>query len=83
MSLHIDFDGLWDVQMKARLDSTLRACIGDPPGGQDWNVFVTSFGGFCTVLVKASQQTRRKVFLLHASELAEAIPDWLKQYPLR
>jgi len=81
MSLHIDFEGRWDVQLKARVDSTLRACIGDP--SEDWNVLVTSFGGFCTVLVKASQQTRRKVFLLHASELAEAIPDWLKQYPLR
>jgi len=47
MSLNIDFEGLWDVRMKARVYSTLRACIGDPPGGQDWNVLVASFGGFC------------------------------------
>lgn len=82
MSLHIDFEGVWDVHTKVLVESALRACIGDLPEGAEWSVSVGSFGGYCTIIVKATQQTRRKVFLLRASELSEAIPDWLKAYPL-
>lgn len=83
MSLHVDFDGLWDVQTKARIDRALRSCIGDPPQDEEWSALVTSYGSYCIVLVKTLQQTRRKLFLLRALELSEAIPGWLKQYPLQ
>ena len=43
-----------------------------PLQGQDWNVSVTVFRGFCTGIWEGDQQTHRKVFL-----------DWLKQYSLR
>ena len=83
MSLDIHFDGAWEDKTKAHLESTLRACIGNPPEGQDWMVLVTCYGNFSMVLVKATQQSRSKLFLLPASELAKAIPDWLEIYPLR
>jgi hypothetical protein len=83
MTLKIDFDGLWDWGTKTRFESTLRECIGEAPGNEEWNVFVTSYGCYCVVLVKTPQHTRRKVFLLRALELVEAIPAWLKQYPLQ
>ena len=82
VSLQIDFDGLWNQGTMKRLESALRECI-DPPLGEVWSVSVTSFGSYCVVLVKATQQTRRKIFFLQAAELAEAIPVWLKQYPLQ
>jgi len=47
------------------------------------DVAVTSYGSYCIVLVKTAQQARRKLFFLRALELVEAIPIWLKQYPLR
>jgi hypothetical protein len=81
MGLQILFDGLWNQGTMKRLESSLRECI-DPPSGEAWSVTVTSFGSYCIVLVKATQQTCRKVFLLRAAELPEAIPAWLKQYPL-
>jgi hypothetical protein len=83
MGLQIDFDGLWNQGTIERLESALRKCIGDPPPGEIWRVSVTSFGSYCVVLVKATQQTCRKVFFMKAAELAEAIPVWLKQYPLQ
>jgi hypothetical protein len=82
MGLQIDFDGLWNQDTVERLESALRECI-DPPSGEVWSVSVTSFGSYCVVLLKATQQTRRKVFLLQAAELAEAVPVWLKLYPLQ
>jgi hypothetical protein len=83
MGLQIHFDGSWDDATQAHLETTLRACIGNPPEGQDWVVLVTCYGNFSTVLVKATQQSRSKLFLLPATELAKAIPDWLEIYPLR
>jgi hypothetical protein len=83
MSLLIDFDGLWDGGSETRVESALRECIGQPPGDEEWSVAVTSYGSYCMVFVKTAQQTRRKMFFLSASELAEALPVWLKQYPLR
>jgi len=83
MSLQIAFDGLWDSATMRRIESALRSCIGEPPGNEEWTVAVTSFGSFCVVFVKAAQQTRRKVFFVRSLELAEAIPEWLGQYPLR
>jgi hypothetical protein len=82
MGLQIDFEGLWNQGTMKRLENSLRECI-DPPPGEAWSVSVTSFGSYCIVLVRATQQTRRKVFLLQAAKLAEAIPVWLKQYPLQ
>jgi len=43
MSLCIEFDGLWDVETKACVESALRACIVDPPVDEVWSVSVTSF----------------------------------------
>ena len=83
MSLLIDFDGLWNGGTEARVENALRECIGQPPGDEEWNVAVTSYGSYCMVVVKTAQQTRRKMFFLSASELVEALPVWLKQYPLR
>ena len=83
MSLHINFDGVSDSGIQARIETAIRDCIGNPPRGEDWSVTVTSFGSGCTVVVKTPNQTRKKVFLLRASELPEAIPPWLRQYPLR
>jgi hypothetical protein len=82
MSLQINFDGLWDCETYTRIESTLRECVGTPPGDDEWNVSVTSYGNFCVVLVKTLQQTRRKAFELCGLELAAAIPAWLKEYPL-
>lgn len=83
MSLRIDFDVLWDPQAEVQVENAIRACVTDPGEGESWTALVTSFDSFCTILVRATQQTRRKLFLLPASELAEAIPEWLQQYPLR
>ena len=83
MSLQIHFDGPWEDQTQAHLESTLRSYIGNPPGDQTWSVLVTCYGNFSTVLVKAGQQSRTKLFWLPASELAKAIPDWLGLYPLK
>jgi len=83
MSLQIDFDGFWDWSTKKSIESALRECIGDPPRDEEWNVALTSYGGYCIVLAKTTQQTRRKMFFLRPSELAEVIPMWLKEYPLR
>lgn len=83
MGLCIDFGGLWDVQTQEHIEDTIRTCIGDPPVGHEWSVLITSYGGFCVVLIKTTEQTRRKLFLLPAAELADAIPPWLDLYPLR
>jgi hypothetical protein len=83
MALRIDFDGFWDWGTTRRIEGALRQCLGDPPSGEEWSVSVTSFGSYCVVLVKTNHQTRRKLFLLHPFELTEAIPNWLKQYPLQ
>jgi len=82
MALQIDFVGLWDCGTRKRVEGALREGIGDPPSGESWNVSVNSFGAYCVVLAKATEHTRRKVFLLRAAELPEAIPVWLKQEPL-
>jgi len=82
MALQIDFDGVWDWGTRERIESALREGVGDPPSGESWNVSVTSFGAYCVVLVKATKHTCRKVFLLRAAELPQAIPAWLKLYPL-
>lgn len=83
MRLRIDFDGVWDLEIKARIDSTIRACIGEPPANEEWSVLVTSFRDFCTVRVKTAKQIHSKLFPLYASGLSKAIPEWLKQHPLR
>ena len=83
MSLHIHFDGPWEDETQAHLESTLRSYIGNPPGDQTWTVLVTCYGNFSTVEVRTGQQSRKKLFLLCASELAKAISDWLGMYPLK
>ena len=83
MSLQIHFDGPWEDETKAHIESALRSCIGNPPEDQNWSVLVTCYGSFSVVEVKTGQQSRSKLFLLPASELAKAIPDWLEMYPLR
>jgi hypothetical protein len=83
MSLRIEFDGTWDIQIQRQIAATLRACVGDVPEGEPWNVSVTSYRNFCTVHIKTPKQTRKKLFFLPPSKLADAIPPWLTQYPLR
>lgn len=84
MGLRIDFDGVKDLEARAHIESALRECIGEPPTkDEDWTVSVSMFGSYSTVSVKTPNQTRRKMFFLNASHLAEAIPVWLQQYPLR
>lgn len=83
MSLFIEFEGFWEMTTRARTETALRTCIGNPPLGEGWTVLVTSFSDFCVVRVKTLQQTRRKVFLVCSSRLAELIPKWLEQYPLQ
>jgi hypothetical protein len=83
MGLHIEFDGIGDSETRVRIESALRQCICEPPEDEEWDVAVTSYGRYCIVLVKTAQQARKKLFFLRALELVEAIPIWLKQYPLR
>lgn len=83
INLRIDFDGIWDLELRASIESTLRACISEPPEGEQWSVLVTSFRDFCTVRVKTPRQTRSKLFLLSPSALSEVMPQWLKQNPPR
>ena len=40
MSLHIDFDSLWDNQTQKQIESALRICIGDPLEGGDRTDFL-------------------------------------------
>ena len=83
MGLHIDFDGVWDMKARARIEGAVRDCVGEPPKNEDWDVSIRTFGGYCLVSVKTLHQTRRKMFFSDVSKLAEAIPEWLQQYPLR
>lgn len=59
MSLHINFDGVSDSEIRARIETAIWDCIGDPPRDEDWSVTVTSFGNGCTVLVKTPNQRRK------------------------
>ena len=81
--LQIVFEGIRDSATKSRIETALRVSIGDPPENAEWNVTVTSYGSYCTVLLEATQQTRRMMFFLAPEKLPEAITMWLKQYPVR
>jgi len=83
MGLRIDFDGFGDMKARPRIEAAIRDCIGEPLADEDWNVSITTFGAYSVVSVKTLQQARRKMFYLNFSRLAEAIPEWLQQYPLR
>ena len=83
MSLQIGFEGTWDWEIKAHIESTLRAFVDGPPHGEEWTILVTSVGDFCIIRVRTAKQTRIKLFPLIPSELATKIPDWLNHYPVR
>jgi hypothetical protein len=83
MGLHIEVDGVWDLEARARIEGTIRDCVGEPPRDEEWTVSVSIFDSYSVVLVKTPHQTRRKMFFSEVSKLSEAIPEWLQQYPLR
>lgn len=83
MGLRIDLDGVWDLEVRTRIEGAIRDCVGEPPSGEDWSVSVSIFDSYSVVIVKTTHQTRRKMFFSEVSKLSEAIPEWLQQYPLR
>ena len=83
MKLHIYFDGLWDWEVKASIESTLRACIGEPPANEEWSVLVISFRDFCTVRVQTPKQIQSKLFLLQPPGLSRAIAAQASKAPGR
>lgn len=83
MSLHIEFDGIRQLETRTRIENAVGECVGEPPESQERVVSVTSFRDFCTVVVKTQQQKRRKTFFLAALDLPDAVQEWLNQYPLR
>ena len=66
-----------------RIESALQPCMVEVAAEQDCSIIVTSYGTYCSVLVKTANQTRRKIFLMRPVELAAAVPAWLRLYPFR
>lgn len=83
MGLHIDFNGVSDLEVRACIEGAVRECVGEPPRDEAWNVSVSALGGYSLVLVKTSHQTRKKIFFSDVSKLSEAISERLQRYPLR
>ena len=90
MSLHIEFDGIRDPETRKHLENSIRECMGDPSAAEEWITSVTSFGGYCTVVVKTLPQTRKKLFFLAAfrtiggdSDMAKRISASLTQESLK
>jgi hypothetical protein len=79
MIVDIRFEGLWDCTTKRHFESALREYIGNAPENERWDVIVTSYGRYCVLLAKTSQQSFRKVFVLRGLEFVDAISAWLKQ----
>jgi len=85
LALIIDFSEGWHLQTKRDIESALRKCIAEPPGGENWVVSLAAgfAQNYCEVRVTTPTQTRRRFFFEEPGHLPKVITDWINLYPLR
>jgi hypothetical protein len=84
LTISIELNELADPEIKQRIESVIRDCIGDrPKQEEDWKIWIYSSSDYCQVTVKGPSQTRGRFFFDHGHTLPEKVRDWLEAYPLR
>lgn len=83
MAISVELNEISDLDIKRKIETAIRGCIGDRLKEGDWKVWIRDLAGPCQVTVVGPTQTRERFFYDDIRTLPEKIRNWLESYPLR